>query len=376
MFRLIALLSLSLAAQAGADHPILPISSNAPNFTLPGVDGKTHSLADYASSPVLVIVFTCNHCPIAQVYEQRITQLAADYGKRGVAVVAIQPNAPEALRVDELDCSDISDSLEEMKIRVGYKHLEYPYLYDGETQQTARAYGPQATPHVFVFDAQRKLRYEGRMDDNYRIERVKSQDARAALDAVLAGREVAVKHTGVFGCSTKWKEKEADRLAADRKLDSQPVKLELVSADGLKQLRANAGGRLTLVSFWATWCGSCVHEFGDMETTYRMYSNRNLAFVTVAANLPEEREGVMRVLTKNHSTGRNLLFDSDKTTELQTAFDPEWDSAVPYTALVGPGGKLLYRKLGSVDILELRRVILKNLAAEYEGFSTYWEPQH
>jgi peroxiredoxin len=376
MFRLIALLSLSLAAQAGADHPILPIGSNAPNFTLPGVDGKAHSLADYASSPVLVIVFTCNHCPIAQVYEQRITQLAADYGKRGVAVVAIQPNAPEALRVDELDCSDISDSLEEMKIRVGYKHLEYPYLYDGETQQTARAYGPQATPHVFVFDAQRKLRYEGRMDDNYRIERVKSQDARAAIDAVLAGREVAVKHTGVFGCSTKWKEKEADRLAADRKLDSQPVKLELVSADGLKQLRANAGGRLTLVSFWATWCGSCVHEFGDMETTYRMYSNRDLAFVTVAANLPEERESVMRVLTKNHSTGRNLLFDSDKTTELQTAFDPEWDSAVPYTALVGPGGKLLYRKLGSVDILELRRVILKNLAAEYEGFSTYWEPQH
>jgi peroxiredoxin len=373
MFRLIALLSLALSAQAAADHPILPIGSDAPNFTLPGVDGKTHSLADYASSPVLVIVFTCNHCPIAQVYERRITQLAADYGKRGVAVVAIQPNAPEALRVDELDCSDISDSLEEMKIRVGYKHLTYPYLYDGETQQTARAYGPQATPHVFVFDAQRKLRYEGRMDDNYRIERVKTQDARAAIDAVLAGREVAVKHTGVFGCSTKWKEKEADRLAADRKLDSQPVKLELVSADGLKQLRANAGGRLTLVSFWATWCGSCVHEFGDVETTYRMYSNRDLALVTVAANLPEEREGVMRVLTKNHATGRNLLFDSDKTTELQTAFDPEWDSAVPYTALVGPGGKLLYRKLGSVDILELRRVILKNLAAEYEGFSTYWD---
>jgi thiol-disulfide isomerase/thioredoxin len=290
-----------------------------------------------------------------------------------VAVVAIQPNAPEALRVDELDCSDISDSLEEMKIRAAYKHLDYPYLYDGETQQTASAYGPQATPHVFVFDRERRLKYEGRLDDNYRIERVKSQDARAAIDAVLGGREVAQAHTGVFGCSTKWKEKEADRLEAQRKLDSQDVKLELVSADGLKQLRANAGGRLTLVSFWATWCGSCIHEFGDMETTYRMYSNRDLALVTVAANLPEEREGVMRVLTKNHSTGRNLLFDSGKTTELQTAFDPEWDSAVPYTALLGPGGKLLYRKLGSVDILELRRVILKNLSAEYEGFRTYWD---
>ena len=376
MLRWLGLMSVMLAAQAASNHPILQPGSKAPDFTLPGIDGKMHSLADYASSPVLVIVFTCNHCPIAQVYEKRISQLAEDYGGRGVAVVAIQPNAPEALRVDELDCSDISESLEEMKIRAKYKHLDYPYLYDGETQQTARAYGPQATPHVFVFDKDRILRYEGRMDDNYRIERVKSQDARAAIDAVLAGREPAVTHTGVFGCSTKWKEKEADRLAADRKLDSQPVKLDLVSADGLKQLRANAGGRLTLVTFWATWCGSCLHEFPDMETTYRMYSNRDLAYVTVAANLPEERDGVMRVLTKNHSTGRNLLFDSGNTAAMQTAFDPQWDSAVPYTALLGPGGKVLYRNLGSVDILELRRVILKNLAAEYEGFSTYWEPQH
>ncbi len=373
--RCLVLLSVILTARAASDHPILQPGSKAPDFTLPGIDGKMHSLADYALSPVLVVVFTCNHCPIAQMYEQRISQLAADYGKRGVAVVAIQPNAPEALRVDELDCSDIGDSLEEMKIRAAYKHLDYPYLYDGETQQTARAYGPQATPHVFIFDRGRRLKYEGRMDDNYRIERVKTLDARDAIEAVLAGREVAAVHTGVFGCSTKWKEKEADRLEAQRKLDSQPVKLDLVSAEGLKQLRLNGGGRLTLVSFWATWCGSCIHEFADMETTYRMYSNRDLAFVTVAANLPEEREGVMRVLTKHHSTGRNLLFDSDKTIELQTAFDPEWDSAVPYTALVGPGGKLLYRKIGSVDILEMRRAILKNLAAEYEGFSRYWDTQ-
>ena len=368
-------MSLALGAQAASDHPILAPGSKAPDFTLPGIDGRMHSLADYASSPVLAVVFTCNHCPIAQMYEQRISQLAADYRGRGVAVVAIEPNAPEAIRVDELDSSDLGDSLEEMKIRASYKHLDYPYLYDGETQQTARAYGPQATPHVFVFDSRRLLRYEGRMDDNYRVERVKSQDARAAIDAVLAGREVAAAHTGVFGCSTKWKEKEVDRLEAIRKLDSQPVKLDPVSAEGLKQLRANAGNRMTLFSFWATWCGSCIHEFGDIETTYRMYSDRDLDLVTVAANLPEEREGVLRVLTRNHATTRNLLFDSMDTAALQTAFDPEWDSAVPYTALLGPGGKVLYRKLGSIDILELRRTILKNLPAEYEGFRRYWDVQ-
>ncbi|MGD0578379.1 MAG: thioredoxin family protein, partial [Bryobacteraceae bacterium] len=228
MLRLLALLNLALLAPAASDHPILPLGSTAPGFTLPGVDGKMRSLADYSSSPVLVVVFTCNHCPIAQMYEQRIAQLAADYGPRGVAVVAIQPNAPEAIRVDELDCSDISDTLAEMKIRARYKHLDYPYLYDGETQQTARAYGPQATPHVFVFDRQRRLRYEGRIDNSYRTALVKSHDARDAIDALLAGRDVAVPHTGVFGCSTKWKEKEASRLKALRKIESQPVKVDLI----------------------------------------------------------------------------------------------------------------------------------------------------
>ena len=157
-------LLVSLSAMAAENHPILPIGSPAPDFALPGTDGQIHKLSDYASSPILVVIFTCNHCPIAQMYEQRIQQLANDYKNKGVAVVAIQPNDPEAIRIDELDSSDISDSLPEMKIRVQYKHLTYPYLYDGETQQVTRAYGPQATPHVFIFDQQRHLRYEGRMD--------------------------------------------------------------------------------------------------------------------------------------------------------------------------------------------------------------------
>src|SRR5215510_9855499 len=130
MWRLIFLLSLAVSGWGESNHPLLAIGAAAPDFSLPGVDGKTHRLADYASSPVLVIVFTCNHCPIAQMYEQRIEQLQADYRDRGVAVVAIQPNDPKALRIDELDSSDISDTLDEMKLRVAYRHLRYPYLYD------------------------------------------------------------------------------------------------------------------------------------------------------------------------------------------------------------------------------------------------------
>jgi peroxiredoxin len=354
-------------------HPILAIGSAAPDFSLPGVDGQTHKLSDYAASPILVVVFTCNHCPIAQMYEQRIQQLANDYKNKGVAVVAIQPNDPEAIRIDELDSSDISDSLPEMKIRVQYKHLTYPYLYDGETQQVTRAYGPQATPHVFIFDQQRHLRYEGRMDNSYRTELVKTQDARNAIDALLAHKDVAVKHTGVFGCSTKWKEKSAGRVAALDKINQQPVSVEMISKAELTKLRTNPTHQMMLVDFWATWCGSCVVEFADLQNTLRMYGGRDFSMVTVSANMPDEKTGVLRFLQKQHATSKNYLFDSQDTATLQTAFDPKWDSAVPYTILLSADGKVLYKQLGSADMLELKRIILANLPSDYKGFNQYWK---
>jgi peroxiredoxin len=372
LFTLFLISLLPLAACGQQTHPILAIGSVAPDFSLPGVDGKIHKLSDYAGSRILVVVFTCNHCPIAQMYERRIEQLYEDYGKRGVAVVAIQGNDPKALTIDELDSSDISDTLDEMKIRVKYKHLHYPYLYDGATQSVARAYGPQATPHVFIFDKDRRLRYQGRMDNSYRLEMVKTQDARNAIDALLVNKEVPVAHTAVFGCSTKWQEKEALREAAERKLEAQPVNVELVDAVGLKKLRANAGGHITLVSFWATWCGSCVAEFSDLQDTFRMYGARDFDLVTVSANMPDEKPSVLRLLEKKHATSRNLLFASDDTAALQAAFDPKWQSAVPYTVLLGPNGKVLYSTLGSVDLLELRRKILAAMPSDYIGFNQYW----
>src|SRR6266849_6299879 len=160
----LSVLSTSISP-AAEQPPTLEIGAPAPDFCLLGVDDRQHCLKDYASSKVLVIVFTCNHCPVAQFYEARIKQLAADYRERGVALVAIQPNNPDAILLSELGHTDVSDSLAEMKIRARYRHFNFPYLYDGETQRASQAYGPTATPHVFIFDAKRKLRYQGRIDN-------------------------------------------------------------------------------------------------------------------------------------------------------------------------------------------------------------------
>jgi peroxiredoxin len=366
----VLLMSLSIWGQQ--THPILDLGSTAPDFSLPGVDGEVHKLSDYASSPILVVIFTCNHCPIAQMYERRIEQLYEDYSKKGVAVVAIQGNDPKAIRIDELDSSDVSDTLDDMKIRVEYKHLHYPYLYAGDTQAVTRAYGPQATPHVFIFDKDRRLRYEGHFDNSYRIEMVKTHDAQNAIDALLAGKDVAVKHTGVFGCSTKWSEKVEQRIAADQKLNAEPVRLEKVDAAGLKKLRSGTASHVTLINFWATWCGSCVAEFGDLQDTYRMYNVRDFDMVTVSANMPDEEPSVLRFLEKKHATTRNLLFASDDTAQLQAAFDPAWQSAVPYTVVLGPDGKVIYKTVGSVDLLEMRRKILAAMPSDYIGFNKYW----
>ena len=368
-------LALVFCAATLADdaHPTLAVGSKAPDFSLPGIDGKTHTLAEYSSAKILAIVFTCNHCPTAQLYETRIKKLADDYRDKGVALVAIEPNDATAIRLDELGYTDVSDSLEEMKIRADYRHFNFPYLYDGETQSVSNAYGPVATPHIFIFDSGRILRYQGRIDNSQRESLVKTQDARNALDAMLAGKPVTVDHTGVFGCSTKWKSKQSDRLRELQKIEAEPVTLEPADAAALKRLRSNPTDKVVVVNFWATWCGPCVAEMPDLETTYRMFRLRDFDFVTVATNLPDERAGVLKALQRQHASGRNLQFASDDTYAMQAAFDAKWNSGVPFTMVLAPGGKVIYQKEGELDILELRRAVLANLPdPDYIGHRAYW----
>lgn len=172
---------------------MLELGSTAPSFVLPGVDGKSHSLESF-NAKILVVVFTCNHCPYSQAYEDRMVSIQRDYASKGVQLVAINSN-------DEKEYPE--DSFQEMVNRSKEKGFNFPYLRD-ESQKIADAYGAACTPHVFAFDKNRVLRYRGRIDDSKDPSAVTSPDLRNALDDLATGSGVRAPDTRPFGCSIKW----------------------------------------------------------------------------------------------------------------------------------------------------------------------------
>jgi len=353
-----------------ADAPAVPtlaVGAPAPDFDLPGVDGRRYSLKDFASSKLLVIVFTCNHCPTAQAYEERIEKIQADYAKKGVALVAISPNDPKAVRPDELGFSDLGDSFEDMKIRAKERGFAFPYLYDGDTQTVTKKYGPVATPHVFVFDAARTLRFAGRVDDGENPAKITVQDTRNAIEALLAGQAPPVEKTKVFGCSIKWADKANWVEEGKKRWAEEEVSLTPTDAAGLKALAKNDSAKLRLINVWATWCGPCVIEFPDLVTVNRMYRARGFEVVTVSADPPEKRDVALAFLKEKQASTRNFVFETGDPYAMIDAVDVEWQGALPHTMLVAPGGKVIYRSQGAFEPLALRKAIVGYIGRYYHS---------
>jgi thiol-disulfide isomerase/thioredoxin len=344
-----------------SEHKTLPIGAKAPDFKLTGIDDKTYTLSSFKDAKVLVIIFTCNHCPTAQAYEDRIIQLTNDYKDKGVAVVAINPNDPTAINLDELGYTDLSDSFEEMKIRAKEKHFNFPYLYDGATQAVANAYGPIATPHVFIFDKERKLRYSGRVDDVEKPTKTPNNlDTRNAIAALLNNKEVPVQTTKVFGCSIKWTEKSDWIEKAKQEWAGEPVNIEMINEAGIKDLLKNTSDKLRLINIWATWCGPCVTEFPEFIKMNRMYRGRDFEFISISADEPANKEKALKFLQKQEASNTNYLFNNDDKYKLIEAVDPNWQGALPYTILVEPGGKIVYAKQGRIDPAEMKKMIVED----------------
>ncbi len=344
-----------------ADHPSLPIGSPAPAFSLPATDGKMYSLSSFSKAEVLVIVFTCNHCPTAQAYEDRIIRLTSDYSQKNVAVIAIMPNDPASINLDELGYTDMGDSFDEMKLRAREKKFNFPYLYDGENEKVSLAYGPVATPHVFIFDKNRILRYSGRIDDMEKpTKKPTEQNARKAIDELLAGQPVSVPTTKVFGCSIKWAEKSKWIDKAKIEWASETVTLDTISESGIRDLVQNHTDKLRLINVWATWCGPCVAEFPEFITMNRMYRKRDFEFISISADEPSKQNKALQFLQKQQASSRNYIFSGDNKYKLIEAIDPKWPGALPYTLLVEPGGKIVFAKEGAVDPAELKKAIVED----------------
>src|SRR5579871_1243305 len=356
------------------EHPVLAIGSPLPDFNLPGIDGKTHSPAEYKNAKVLAIVFESNHCPVSIAYESRFQGIYHDYKDKGVQLVAINPNNPSTVALNELGYTDMTDDLQDMKLRAQLRHIDWPYLYDGDTQETTIKFGAVATPHIFIFDQDRKLRYEGRIDDATVIANIKVNDARNAIDALLAGQPVAVPSTQAFGCSTKWLsshstgvEKEKERIAAE------PVSLTPAGVDDLKALRANSTGKTLVVEFWSTKCKDCLATFNDYETTWWMYRLRKFDLVTVSTDSPKDSAAVLDFLKQQHAGNKNLQFDSTDAKALQAAVGEKWKLGTPFAMVIGQDGTVEYQKSGKADIMELRRHVLASIPNDgWYGVNEYW----
>ena len=347
----------SVSAETSKVVP-LEIGSAAPDFSLPGVDGREYGIADFAEANILVIVFTANHCPTAQAYEGRLMQLVTDYKNKGVAVVAISPNDPLAVRLDELGYTDLGDSFEEMKIRAAERKFNFPYLYDGKTQTVSRAYGPVSTPHVFIFDKERKLQYTGAVDNSEDPNKIKKSFARDAIDAMLEGREITIKKMKTFGCSIKWADKRNSAQKAIAEWAKEAVEVNLIDANGVREIMKNNSGKLRLVNIWATWCGPCVIEMPELVNINRMYRGRAFEMVTISGDMPGKKDDVLKFLKSKQVSCTNYQFNSEDKTELANALDKDWQGGIPYTVIIKPGGEIIYRNSGAIEPLEVKKAII------------------
>jgi thiol-disulfide isomerase/thioredoxin len=306
-----------------------------------------------------------------------------DLKGKSVELVAINPNNPDGLSIDELGYSKYNDSFEEMKKYAAETKVTWPYLYDGEAQATAKAYGCLATPHLFIFDADRKLRYKGQFDDSRYADpaTVKTHDAQNAVEAMLAGKPVPVEVTKPHGCSTKWMMKKSGIATKTLKWDATPVDLEKIDSDGVKKLRENGTKKVRLFNVWATWCPPCRTEFPELVTTARKFGLRDFEMITISVDDPKDMEKAKDFLQKQGAglldrlkpslkaegrTTNSYIFTGADSNAMMKALDPEWQGGYPDTVLVAPDGKIIWRHGGQIDGEELRQKILDYMGPYYK----------
>jgi len=362
----------------------LEIGDAAPDFKLPGVDGKTHTLAEYKKADILAVLFTCNHCPTSRLYEQRVIDMVKRYEKKSFQLVAISPNDPGALRPDEVASAPLGDSFAEMKIRAKEMKYNFPYLYDGETQKVTMAYGAARTPQLFIFDKARKLFYTGAIDENPGGGRG-SPYAIIAIDAQLTGRPLAVAMTRSFGCSVKWGYKRQSVDEATAAWNARPVALADLDAKAATTLAKNGENLLRVICLWSLADPAAKAQLGELVMLRRIFEGKPVDIVTVNCDPAAKKDAVLALLKAQHAAAPgpsrfrpphvkqspcNYVFTGPDAAKLLAALakgaktkadakDAKATAKPARALIIMPGGDVIFTQTGKLDARILRAKIRK-----------------
>lgn len=339
----------------------LDVGDALPAFSLPGADGKPHSSSEYKDKKLLAVVFLSNHCPTSQRFQDRLIRLSRDYGPKGLTVVAISPNHPQAIPLDELAFSDLGDSLEDMTARAKQKKYPFAYLYDGETQGVTKSFGAAATPHAFLFDEKRTLRYAGRIGDLDNENRVDRQELFQAVEFLLQGKTPPVTKTRVYGGTIRKRENAYIVERMLKRFSKETVYLKKTTVQNLEFMRTNKSVRTKLFFVWSTENPKIRSHLLTLSEIHKIYRKRGLEWVTVNVDGEDHEEHVHGLLKETHSSGRNFLCRGAEISPLADLRGERGDQATPYLAIVRPGGRVAYRSTSGLDPLELKRQILAAL---------------
>ena len=332
-----------------------------PPFQLPGVDGLIYNSTDFRKSELLVIVFLSNHCPTSQIFQHRIIRLAKEYRNKGLAVVAISPNDPEAILPDELSSSALGDTLPEMALRARELQYPFPYLYDGKTQEVATAYGVRVTPHAFLFDKKRKLRYSGRIGDHKNPDREDREELRIAINSLNHGIEPAVVRGLVFGNSIKWIK---DRIIAEKtreRFARESVYLKKANIRTLKFVRRNDSKLPKLIYVWSNQDKNNRQELLQLAAIHKIYRKRGLKSVTICVDGRDFTDVAKKLLIETQSSGTNYICSGTEISPVVELRAEEGIETTPFLGLLTSEAKIFYRSTKGLEPLTIKQHIIEVL---------------
>ena len=332
-----------------------------PPFQLPGIDGLIYDSTEFKKSELLAIVFLSNHCPTSQIFQHSIIPLAKEYRNKGLVVVAISPNDPEAILPDELSHSALGDTLPEMALRAKELQYPFPYLYDGKTQEVAKAYGVRVTPHAFLFDKKRKLRYSGKIGDPKTPEQADRQYLELAVNSLIHGSEPRIVHTPAFGNSIKWIKNRIITEKTMARYARESVYLKKATITNIQFVRKNNAKRPKLIYVWSNQDKNNRQELLQLAAIHKIYRKRGLKLVTICVDGSDFTDVAKKLLIETQSSGTNYICSGAEISPVVDLRAEEGIETTPFLGLLTSEAKIFYRSTKGLEPLTIKRHILEAL---------------